>query len=393
MFESYFIYCRFSVDYFCFILKKPLNNILCTLGAELSREEELQNNFSYAAGSFKVVEDLPQLKPRSYMSDVSDASGAARARSETKTVAKGLSFSQFPQFDNQPGGRTKSNENLGNDGGPIAPKKLYSDFSNMQYGFTNVPWNSTGHTGRQSNNSGTGTNKYLDNVKRVSFAKDCAAKINSGFGVGQLMEYPSSISRAVGGSNSCISGFNGKIYELNYESSLPSDKCVDTNILCGSNSLSSFGQENHVAPQTSIPFEGVLKGLPYHVSSSVSNQTPTLLNQGVNMDACWLDENLRFLALTQILELSKQQHALYFNNTNQKDGNSSSISKVQQHYMCGASTSEQGTSAATLKLPQNRGNCRNPESTVAGSEKPASLTGKQNASPPSPPNFLTVFSV
>ena len=355
----YCIYYLFSVYFFCFILKKPLNNVLCTLDADLSREEELQNNFSYAAGSIKMVQEMPQLKLNNYMSAVGNAS--ARARSETKNVAEGLSFSPFLQFDNQSGGKTKASENLWNDESSIMPKKLYSDY---------------GHTGRQSNNSGIRTNKSLNNDKGVNFAKDSGVKINSGFGIGQLMKYPSSIKRAVGGSD--ISVVNGKIHELNHESSLPSDTSVCADILRGSNNVSFLGQENHT-PETSISFKGILKGLSHHVSSSVSNQTPTLpqQQQGINMDSCLLDENLRLLALTQILELSKQQHALYFNNMNQKQGGSNSISKVQ-HYMYEASTSEQGTSGATLKLLQNRGIYGNHESTV-GLEKLASLTGTHNA--------------
>ncbi|KAH1094100.1 hypothetical protein AAZX31_14G109900 [Glycine max] len=332
---------------------QPLKQMITN--ADLSREEELQNNFSYAAGSIKMVEEMPQLKLKKYMSAVVNAS--ARARSETKNVAKGLSFSPFLQFDNQYGGKTKTSENLWNDGSPIMPKKLYSDY---------------GHTGRQSTNSGIRTNKCLNNDKGVNFAKDSGVKINSGFGIGQLMKYPSSIKRAVGGSD--ISVVNGKIHELNHESSLPSDTSVCADILRGSNNVSFLGQENHT-PETSISFKGILKGLSHHVSSSVSNQTPTLpqQQQGINMDSCLLDENLRLLALTQILELSKQQHALYFNNMNQKQGGSNSISKVQ-HYMYEASTSEQGTSGATLKLLQNRGIYGNHESTV-GLEKLASLTG------------------
>ncbi|KAK7383483.1 hypothetical protein VNO78_29162 [Psophocarpus tetragonolobus] len=335
-------------------LKQMINN------ADLSREEELQNKFSYAAGSFKMVEEMPQLKPKNFMSAMSN--GSAGARSETKNVANSLSFSPFPQFYNQPGGMTKASEHLWNDSSPILPKKLYCDYS---------------HIGRKSNNSGIRVNKYLNNDKGVNFNKDSGAKINSGFGIGQLMEYPSSITRTVDGSDNCVSVVNEKIYVSNHESSLPSDTSASANIFCGSNNVSSIVQENHVIPQTPIPFEGIWKGLPYHVSSSVSNQPPTLPQlQGFNMDAYLHDENMRLLALTQILELSKQQHASNFNDINQKHGRSNSISKVQNS-ICEASTSGQGTSGATLKLPQNRGICGNHESTI-GLEKLASLTGKPN---------------
>jgi len=349
------VYCPF-----CFILKKPLNNVPCTLDADLSREEGLQNNFGYAAGSFKMVEEFPQLKPKNYMPAVSKAS--AKARSETKNVAEGVSFSPFSQID-IPGRKTQASENLWNGVSPIMPKKLYSDY---------------GHTGGQSNKSVVGTNKYLDNNKWVSFAKDSGAKKNSGFGIGQLMEYPSSIMRAIiGGYDSGISGFNEKMYESNFESSLPSDTSVGANILHGSHNMPSLGLENHVNPQTSFPFKEILKGLPYHVSISVSNETPTLPpQQAINMDAYLVDENTRLLAMTQTPELSEQYRTLHF-NMNQKQGGSCSISKVQ-HYTCEASTAEHGTSCATLKLPQNRGIFGNHENTV-GLKKLPPLTGKYNA--------------
>ena len=340
---------------FCFILKKPLNNVPCTLDADLSREEGLQNNFSYAAGSFKMVEELPQLKPKNYMSAVSK--GSAKAGLEAKNVAKGVSFSPLLQIDIA-GGKTQASENLWNGVRPLIPKKLYSD-------------------GGQSNKPVIGTNKYLGNNKGVSFAKDSGAKKNSGFGIGQLMEYPSSIRRAVGGYDSSISVVNEKMYESNFESSLPLDTSMGANILHGSHNMSSLGLQNHVNQQTSIPFKEILKGLPNHASISVSNQTPTLPQpEAINMDAYLVDEKTRLLAMRQIRELSEQHHALHF-NMKQKQGGSSSISKVQ-HYACEASTSEQGTSCATLKLPQDRGIFGNHENTV-GLEKLPSLIGKHNS--------------
>ncbi|KAL2318050.1 hypothetical protein Fmac_031926 [Flemingia macrophylla] len=228
---------------------KPFDNVLCTLHADLSREE-------------------------SYMCAVSNAPGAARARSETNSVAK--------------------------------------------FGFTNVPWNNNGHTGRQSNYCVIGTDSYLGNPK------DSCAKMNSEFGIGQSMEYLSSITRALGDSDVCV--VNTKIHE----SSLPSDSYVGANILHHSNNVSAFGRENHVTPQTSIPFEEVLKGLPNHVSSSVSNQTATLpQQQDIDMDAHLLDGNMRLLTLAQGLELSKQRHVVYLDHVNKEQGRPSSISKVQ----------------------------------------------------------------
>jgi hypothetical protein len=79
------------------------------------------------------------------------------------------------------------------------------------------------------------------------------------------------------------------------------------------------------------------------------------------MDTYMLDENMRLLALTQMLELSKQQQALYFHDMNQKLGKSN-ISKPQ-NYIYKASVPEPGSSGASLKLAQNRGTCGNLEIT------------------------------
>ncbi|KAJ1407786.1 Jas TPL-binding domain [Sesbania bispinosa] len=304
-------------------LKQMINN--------LRREEELQSNFSCTDRSFEMVEEQPQLKPRNYMSGVGNASGAAR----TENVAKRLLFSPFLQFNPQHKGKTKTSQNVVNDGGPMH-KKLHSEYSTMQFGRTNVLYNSNGHTGRQLNNSAPGSNKFLDNDKGVNFAKNSCALMNSEFRISELMEF-GSITRAVDVSDSCISAVNGKIND----SSLPSDTSVGANFLQGSKNVSSFGQDNNVTSGTAIPFEGILKGLPYLVSSSMANQTPLLQQRDINMDTYRLDENMRLLTSRQILELSKQQHALYFHDMNQKQKRSNNISKAQ-HHIYEASTSVQG---------------------------------------------------
>jgi hypothetical protein len=241
-----------------------------------------------------------------------------------------------------------------NDG--ILPKNLHSEYGTMQFGSSNVLWNSNGHKGRQSNDSAPEFNKYLDNDNGARVGEDSCTKINSGFEVNQFMEF-GSIRRTVGGSGSCTPIVNGKIYE----SSFASDTSVGANALQGSKNVFSFGRSNHLTLGTAVPFEGNLTSLPYLVSSSTSNQNSTLKQRGVNMDTYMLDENMRLLALTQMLELSKQQQALYFHDMNQKLGKSN-ISKPQ-NYIYKASVPEPGSSGASLKLAQNRGTCGNLEIT------------------------------
>lgn len=332
--------------------RKPLNNRFCTLFADLSREDVLQNSFRHAAGSFKMLVEQPQLKSMNYVSGVSNASGAATASSQTVNVTKSSSLLPFPQYNAQPKGKTKLFDNLVNDG--IMPKKLYSEYGNIQFGPTNVPWNTNGHTERQSNDFAPGSklsNKFMGIDNGVNFAKDSCTKTYSGYGASQLMEF-GSITRTAGDNGSCIPVVSGKIYE----SSFASDTSVGAKVLHGPKNVSSFGQDNHSTLGKAVPFEGVSKSLPYLVSSSTPNLNPTSVQRQSNMDTYMLDENMRLLALTQILELSKQHHALYFRDMNQKQGKSENITKTQ-NYICKASVPEQGTSGASSKLPQNEGTC------------------------------------
>ncbi|XP_045822561.1 uncharacterized protein LOC123915468 isoform X4 [Trifolium pratense] len=327
-------------------LKQMTNN--------LSREEELQNNISHAAGSFKMLEEQPLLNPPYYMSGCSNISGAATSSSQTYNVAMSSLFSPFTQFTSQPKGNTNASGNLVNDG--IMPKNPHSEYGTVQFGSSNVLWNSNGHKGRQSNDSAPEFNKYLENVNGARVGEDSRTKINSGFEVNQFMEF-GSIRRTVGGSGSCTPVVSKKIYE----SSFASDTSVGANALQGSKNVFSFGQSNHLTLGTAVPFEENLKSLPYLVSSSTLNQNSTPKQWGINMDTYMLDENMRLLALTQMLELSKQQQALYFHDMNQKLGKTD-IPKPQ-NYIYKASVPEPGSSGASLKLPQNRGTCGNLEIT------------------------------
>ncbi|XP_073223764.1 uncharacterized protein [Cicer arietinum] len=327
-------------------LKQMTNN--------LSRKVELQKNFSHIAGTIEMREEPTLLKPPNYMSGFSNISGAVTASSQTDYVAKSSLFLPFPQFSSQPMVKTKACKNLGYDG--IMPKNLFSEYGTVQFGSSNVLWNSNGHTRRQSNDSASELNEYLDKDKVARFGEDCCTKINSQFEVNQSIEF-GSIRRTVVDSGSCTPVVSGKIYESRFES----DTSVGANALQGSNNVSLFGRNNHLILGTSTPFEGNLKSLPYLVSSSTQNQSPTLLQRGINMDTYMSDENMKLLALTQTLELSKQQQTLYFPDMNLKQGKS--IIAKPQNDIYKASVSEQGSSGAPLKFPQNRGTCWNLENT------------------------------
>ncbi|KAF7817278.1 Histone-lysine N-methyltransferase TRX1 [Senna tora] len=347
----------------------------------LGREDELKNNFCYAAGpsNSKMIEEQSKLKLRNFMSGVNNGLSAARAGLETDNVAKGFvsSYSLF-NSQSQGQGKTKANENLENDGSVIMSKILHSGSNNLQ---SNVLWKSDDHRERQLNNSSLVNNKVLDNDKGAACAKEFYANVDPGSRMGKLVGLPSFV-RAVGGSSSCcISSLNGKI--SCHEPSMLVDASTGTNFSYGSNKASSVGQGSHLTVKSlgtqlasRMPAEGMLIGFPFLVSSSTSNQAPTFLEQeGINVDTCLLDENMRLLALTQILELSRQQHTLYLREMNQTQGRSCSFPNGQ-HCIHEASTSKQGNSDVTLKSPPKKGTCVN-HGITDDLEKLASFTGKQ----------------
>jgi len=168
------------------------------------------------------------------MSGCSINSDAAIASSQTDNVATSSLFLPFTQFSSQPKGITKACKNLVN--GCIIPMNLHSEYDTVQFGYSNVDWNSYGHKGRQSNDSAPEFNTYLDNDNGERFGKDSCTKKNSGFKVNQFMEF-SSMRRTIGGSGSCTPVVNGKIYE----SSFPSDTSMGANALLASKNVSSFG--------------------------------------------------------------------------------------------------------------------------------------------------------
>lgn len=325
-----------------------------------------------------MVEEQSQLKLRN--AGFSNGLGAARARSETDAVAKGFGFSPYSHCKFHSQGNMKANENLVNDGGLILSKILQYGSNTLQSGPTNVLWNSNDHIERQLNNSSLGSNKFLDNDKVVGCAKEIT-KIDSK--ISKLMEYPS-FMRAVGGSSDCcFPALNGKISCHDREPSMTVSGSAGANISCHSKKNPSVGQDNHVTLRSwgsqmasGMLSEGILMGCPFLVSSSTSDQPPTLLEQeGSSKDTCLLDENMRLLALTQILELSKHQHALYLHEMNRKQGRSCNFSNIQ-HCIYEASTSKQGTSEVTLKSSPKKEACGN-HGIIDDLEKLASLTGNR----------------
>ncbi|KAI4316365.1 hypothetical protein L6164_024351 [Bauhinia variegata] len=310
------------------ILKQMIHNSPC------SREEEFQRNLSFATGPSDsvLVEEQAQLKLRKFLSGVSSGLGAPTARFETENMAKCLMISPFPRFSSQPEGdaHLSINKNLVNEGGVIMPKKLQFGSSTLQFDPTNVLQTSNDCLERQLNPYAPGFNKILDNEKGMSYGKDSCTKIDSGVRVGKLME-PCSFMSAVGRSgDDCNSALvNGKNCKSNHELSMLMGASVGTNFSYCSKRVSSVGQDNcmlgtQLASGRAMQPEGILKAFSFPVSTSMSNQTATVLQQeGNNVANSLLDENMRFLKSTQILELSKQQHELCLHGVHQNQGSNS----------------------------------------------------------------------
>ncbi|XP_059459429.1 uncharacterized protein LOC132188988 isoform X5 [Corylus avellana] len=181
---------------------------------------------------------------------------------------------------------------------------------------------------------------------------------NGGFGNHKQVPYS-----VLGGSSE--SAVNDKSRHLHQLSSVPSDASDARNLFSYVEKdpcLGSSGQCDHVL-RSNLPLQGVSMGFPLVTSTSTPDTTRALLKQeGTSVSPYLLDENLRLLALRQIMELSKQQHALssIINQERGKYGNSSNV----QHSIVDPSTSleqrhgpdftgKQEVSEATMNLLQS----------------------------------------
>lgn len=144
-----------------------------------------------------------------------------------------------------------------------------------------------------------------------------------------------------GSTEPCLSTVNDKSCFSRLPSSVVPDASDSRNLTGYAEKvpcLGSSGQGDHVVLRSNFPLQGISMGIASVSSTSTLDKNPPFMRQeGFGASPHLLDENLRLLALRQIMELSKQQHALtsMINQEQGKYGNSSHI----HHSLVDASTS------------------------------------------------------
>ncbi|KAJ0091724.1 hypothetical protein Patl1_12527 [Pistacia atlantica] len=155
-----------------------------------------------------------------------------------------------------------------------------------------VPWSVGNGLERQLNLSEMGFSKLKDKGKGTGCLIDGSyAMTDKELKIQKHLKNPTTFTGAVSESgNPCFSAVHEKSHFLHQSSGVPPDAFDARNLL------------NH-------PEKAISMAFPSATSTSIPGMTPTVSKlEGININPYLLDENMRLLALRQVLELSKQQH-------------------------------------------------------------------------------------
>ncbi|XP_059459426.1 uncharacterized protein LOC132188988 isoform X3 [Corylus avellana] len=326
------------------------------------REEDYKQYHHCAADPFNssIEREPSQLNLGNHAFGISHAIDAARLENFKSNVAKSSVVSPLTDFNNPADNvHSKAKVNMVNGSEHMMHNTLHRSSHGVECDPLTVCWNGGNCLERQLNISELNSLRLADKGKGVGCVAD-ASYVATDTGFGNHKQVPYSV---LGGSSE--SAVNDKSRHLHQLSSVPSDASDARNLFSYVEKdpcLGSSGQCDHVL-RSNLPLQGVSMGFPLVTSTSTPDTTRALLKQeGTSVSPYLLDENLRLLALRQIMELSKQQHALssIINQERGKYGNSSNV----QHSIVDPSTSleqrhgpdftgKQEVSEATMNLLQS----------------------------------------
>ncbi|KAF8407194.1 hypothetical protein HHK36_006321 [Tetracentron sinense] len=244
--------------------------------------------------------------------------------------------------------QSQATNNIFNGSEHFMPRILHGESHIAKCDPIDFPWNRSDGTERQLNINGPGLYNYLGKGKGARCDSDgtyVAAK--SDFAFHNKMGDSSSFNGFIGGR--CLP-IGSAVHEKQSDyfsqlSGMPSDASNGSNPFnqSGKNScVGSSGRLGHgflssvssfpVTAGPVLPLPAVSMGLSSATSISRPNLTPTFSNkEGSDLRPHLLDENLRFLALKHISELSKREHAITSFEMNPEQGrlNSSSDKEMR----------------------------------------------------------------
>jgi hypothetical protein len=345
------------------------------------REEDYRQYHHCAADPFNssTEREPSRLNFGNHAFGISHAIDAVRLENFKNNVAKSSVVSPVMDFNNPADSvHSKAKVNMVNGSEHMMHKALHhSSFAAECDPFT-VCWNGGNCLERQFNISELNSLRLTDKGKGVGCVAD-ASYVATDTVFGNHKQVPNSV---LGGSSE--SAVNDKSRHLHQLSSVPSDASDARNLFSYVEKdpcLGSSGHCDHVL-RSNLPLQGVSMGFPLVTSTSTPDNTRALLKQeGTSVSPYLLDENLRLLALRQIMELSKQQHALS-SIINQERGKYGSSSNVQHSIVDPSTfreqrhgpdfTSKQGVSEAAMNLLQSAPTFRGSDDI----KKLPSVTGK-----------------
>ncbi|XP_042989287.1 uncharacterized protein LOC122316660 isoform X3 [Carya illinoinensis] len=237
-----------------------------------------------------------------------------------------LPFSDFTTATE--GAHSKANVDMVNGDGHMMTRALHHESHASECDQFTFCWNGGNGLERQLNISQLDSLRLMDKGKGVGRVSDvpCISKDTL---FGNLKPVENSV---LGGSSEpCFSAVNNKSCYSHLPFSVVPDASDSRNLSgyvekvpC----LGSSGQGDHAVLRSNFPLQGISMGLPSASSASTLDKNPAFVRQeGFGASPYLLDDNLRLLALRQIVELSKQQHALtsVINQEPGKYGSSSHI--------------------------------------------------------------------
>ena len=234
----------------------------------------------------------------------------------------------------------KANVNMVNCTEHVMPRALNRESHAAECDPFNVYWNAGNGFERQLNIPALGSQRFIDKGKGVGCVAD-VPYVATDIGYGNHKQVDNSILG--GSSDPFFAAVNDKSCYSCQLTSIPPDVSDARNLVSYLEKvpcLGSSGQGDHVAPRSNLRSQGVSMGFPLVTSTSTLDGTPSFLRQdSIGVSPYLLDEILRLLALRQIMDLSKQQHALS-SLMNQEQGKCGSSSNVQ-HSLVDPSTSQE----------------------------------------------------
>ncbi|KAL5853168.1 hypothetical protein ACOSQ3_008286 [Xanthoceras sorbifolium] len=229
----------------------------------------------------------------------------------------------------------------------IVPKSLYCESYPPKSELVSVPWSVRNGSERQFNVSEFGFFRFSDTGKSVGCTADGSyASTDSDFKIQKQLEKPVICTGATAASTDpCFSAVHDKGHYSHQLSGVPPDAFEARNhfyhpekVPC----LGSSGYIDHavfrsvVAPADSgkiLQSQVVSMAFPSATSTSVTGMIPAVSKpEGIDVSPYLLDDDMRLLALRQIVELSKQQHALSSLGMDREKGRLDNLSNVNVQY-------------------------------------------------------------